>query len=161
MKGLILIFGLLISCNTYAQPHNQLREKLYGVWSLDCANPQLARFIRTPSTFGDDKYEATDANGKIIATGTYKVESITATKFKLQSSTKSNFNQEIYTTNSIAEFLENGAFNKYLTLSTHATNIKGETFIIERRGEIVYRKTYTESEAKPYDGNLKIEKCLN
>jgi hypothetical protein len=161
MKRLLLIFGLLIFYNSYAQPQNQLREKLYGVWSLDCANPQQARFIRTASTIGGDKYEAKDANGKIIAMGTYKVESITATKFKLQASIKSNLNQEIYTSNSIAEFFENGMFNKYLTLSSHTTNVKGETFTIERRGSIVYRKTYTEDEAKPYDGNLTTEKCLN
>lgn len=161
MKRLLLIFGLLISCNTHAQPQSELREKLYGVWSLDCANPQQARFIRTASTIGDDVYEAKDANGKIIATGTYKVEFITATKFKLKATAKSNLNQEIYTSNSIAEFLENGAFNKYITLSSHTTNTKGETFIIERRGSNVYRKTYGEKEAKPYDGNLITEKCLN
>jgi hypothetical protein len=161
MKKILIAIGALISFNAYAEPINPLREKLYGRWSADCADPKWGRTIRTSSLLGGDKYEVINSKGEVTITGTYKVESITANKFRIHSSFMPAKEKIPSTGILIGEFPENGSFSKYIVTNSKVTNSKGEIFSIERRGGFVYRKLFTETEAKLSDDNLMVEKCLN
>ena len=162
MKKTLFFCTILLTNNVFSAVN--LGEKLVGVWSADCANSELPRTYRTSSLLGGYESVIKKSNGDIFSKSKYKVQTITESKFKINSIGSTMNGATVLRTNqseSIAEFLQDGRginYSKFKTIDSTTTLENGEKIQFIKSG-VVYKIQADKSLIANGDAQT-IERCL-
>jgi hypothetical protein len=162
MNKFLLVLLFLFSSNVFSEI--DLRKKINGVWSPDCANPKIPRTHRSTSILGDDEGFTKNGNGDITGKTKFKIQTITETKFKMSSTNSLMDGKKVLKTfksESIIEFLVDGRginYSKFRVIDALATYENGETLQIAKNG--YFLKKESDGSFVPIAEAI-IEKCLN